>query len=283
MADNKKSLIEKQFNKSKEKIFNTAFNKLTSKTDITNLTPGGLARSILDIFTDEFDIAYDKLTTAMVTGLISKTPGPYLDEVGKLVDCERRPNESHENYRYRITKQNENLATANRTALRLACLSVDGVEDIEFKDYLRGIGTFDVYVITEDPEPSPGILQKVQEQINKVEAEGNDGAVLSPRIIPIDMNISLIFYENTTSEEKRDIRQEVTYRIEKYINNQKMGGEIIIKQLITEIMNSDNQYNNNKLKNAQINSIYINNELIYIKDMDFYWDERPVIKNLVIS
>ena len=276
-------LLEQQFNKSQQEIYQQAFHKLTQKTDITSLSPGGIARSFLDIFSDELNETYDILTNSMVIGFVSRAEGVFLDEIGKLVDCDRYPEEDDDNYRYRIVKQNQNLATANEIAIRLACLSVDGVNDIEFKDYLRGIGTFDVYVITNDPEPSQEILNNVQEMINQKQAKGNDGKVLSPRIITIDMDINLIFYEGTSMDIQRNIRQEVISRIEKYINNQRMGGKIIINQLIEQIMSSDQNYEGNKIKNTQINNIYINNDMVFVRDMHFYWDERPVIRNLTIG
>jgi len=276
-------LLEQQYNKSKDELLDSAIEKLQDKTEITNFNPGGLARTFLEIYSDELQESYTVLTNSMLMGFVSQSRGIFLDELGKLVDCHRRDGEDDDNFRYRITKQNQSLATANETAIRLACLSIEGINDVEFKDFLRGVGTFEVYLITDNPEPSSQVVQSAEEAIASCQAKGVDGKVLIPEIIKLDIEINVFFYEGVPLEDKRRTKLNIQKRIEEYINNQRMGGNIIIAQLSKEILSADNSKENNIIKNAQIKNLHLNGEMVYVRDMSFRWDERPAVRNLIIN
>ena len=272
-------LLKDTFNKDREVIFENAIEKLMEKTDITNMSQGGIARSILEIFADEFDMVYNRLAVSHLQALVSHAEGPWLDEIGKLLSCERRAGETDENYQYRIVHQNQTLATANRSAVRLACLGVTGVNDVEIKRFLRGTGSFDVYVITENPNTPQSVLDDVQETIDDMQALGNDGRVASPDLVEVQININLIFRESTDGETKRRLRGEAEREVIDYINEQRMGGEIIIKQLINRVMDLDTK----NIHNMFIDSIYIDNEQVFIRDLSFNWDERTIAQEITVN
>ena len=271
-------LLEEVFGRDKEIIYQEAIETLQEKTNITNFNQGGLARSILEIFSDELELAYEKSVQTALFGLISKSEGVWLDELGKLLDCERNPGESDDNFKYRIIHQNQSLAAANKMAIKLACLNVPGVNDVEFRKYVRGTGSFDVYVITDDLESSEEIFEEVQEKINTIQAYGNDGKVAKPRIIPIQLSSTLVFEEGINDDKKKNIRRSAKEAVIDYINNQRLEGEIIITQLINEIMSISDD-----VHNMIIEEIYVDNKQVFIQDLYFNWDERIVAQNIIIS
>jgi len=272
-------LLRNTFNKDKEVIFEDAMEKLRNKTDIDNMSQGGIARSILEIFSDEFDMAYNRLAVSHLQALVSYAEGPWLDEIGKLLSCNRMAGESDENYQYRIVHQNEKLATANRNAVRLACLAVDGVNDVNIKKFLRGTGSFDVYVVTDNINTPQSVLDEVQEAIDDMQALGNDGRVAAPDIVEVQININLVFRESTDGETKKRLRNEAEREVIGYINEQRMGGEIIINQLINRVMDIDTK----NIHNMFIDSIYIDGEQVFIRDLSFNWDERTIAKEITVN
>jgi len=272
-------LLRETFNRDRDVIFEEAAEKLMAKTQIDNMDQGGIARSILEIYADEFDMAYERLSAAHVQAFVSEASGPWLDEIGKLLDCQREPGEEDDNYRYRITKQNQSLAKANRTAIRLACLSVDGVNDIEIRNYVRGIGTFDVYVITEDVTTPDSVLKEVQEEIDEIQAFGNDGKIARPVTVPVQINVNLVFREGTDNDTRQSIINETTNTIIDYINEQRMGGEIIIHSLIEQVMGIDTDH----IHNMFIDSIFVGDEQVFIRDLEFNWDERAIAQDITVN
>ena len=64
-----------------------------------------------------------------------------------------------------------------------------------------------------------------------------------------------------------------------YINNQRLGGEIIINSLIKKIMSLDTD----SIHNMFIESIYIDGEKVFINDLQFNWNERIVAQDISVN
>src|SRR5690606_32481995 len=143
---------------------------------------------------------------------------------------------------------------ANETAIRFACLSVEGVHDIIIKKYVRGTGTFDVYVITDDPQTPQHILDEVQRKIDETQAIGIDGKAVAPKPKEIDLRIQYTYYANVNEEDKINIRHEAETRLREYFNNLPLGSDIIINRIINLLMDVDR----NKIKNVEITRMFIN-------------------------
>jgi uncharacterized phage protein gp47/JayE len=176
--------------------------------------------------------------------------------------------ESDENFRYRISNATLTAERANETAIRLACLSVDGVADLLIKPYARGIGTFDVIVIPIEGIATQSLLDKVQEKIDTYQALGMRGTAIAPSIVPVDIEVKLVFVNNTTDYEKTTIRMNAKTAIESYIVNIPIGGTFIVNEMRQQIMDVSS-----KIKDHVISCYYFREQPCFHKNIEIYWDE----------
>jgi len=144
--------------------------------------------------------------------------------------------ETDGNYRYRIANATLAAEKANETAIRLAALSVNDIANVVLRPYSRGIGSYDVIVIPAEGLPTPTMLANVQSAIDSVQAYGIRGVAVAPGIVPVDIEVMLVFVSGTTPERQVKIRDNVRTSIEQYIVNIPIGGEFILNELRQQIM-----------------------------------------------
>jgi hypothetical protein len=260
-------------------MLESAMNRLSNNTAITDFSAGSIARALLEVYYDDMEILHEKLVLSTAMSFLSSAKGPYLDEIGKLFNCDREANESDKNYSYRISKQTENLAKANEIAVRLACLSVEGVNDINIKKFIRGTGTFDVYLITDNPSTPNSILDNVQEKIKETQAVGVNGQVVKPKLVDIDMYIRYIFYNDIDISTKKEIKFKAEKEIREHIINKNLEPVLIINKIIDLLMSIDQD----SIKNLQITKMFLDGKETTINDKEFYWDQRLVPQNISIK
>ncbi len=262
-----------------DEMLDDAMERLEDKTGLTNFTPGGVARSLLEVYYEDMEDAYDRLQFATFMGFVSEAEGRYLDELGKLVDVERKDGEDKENYRYRISRANRTRAKANETAVRLACLSVEGVNDVLRRRFTRGTGTFDIYVVTDDPRTPRSVVDEVQEAIEDTQAYGIDGRAITPKLVELDMTVRFVFYDDVSEDEKRDVANRAEYELREFLVNLELGSSIIINQIIELLMG----VSEDAIKNVNITDMYLDGKQVVVGDKELYWDERVVPERILIS
>ncbi|MDK2600686.1 baseplate J/gp47 family protein [Bacillus stercoris] len=264
--------------KSREEILNDLDYRLRSQTDITNTDPGSVARTFLEVLTEEFYEFYDELDLAVSMGFVSTATGSYLDLIGALLDCKRNPGEDDENYRSRIISQVYVVAGANLTSIRLKALSVEGVNDVKFKQYSHGAGSFTCYVITSDPQASRDVLDAVQAVVDDTKAYGVYAEVTTPVLIPVELMVRLIFSSDAGTTEKNTIRQGVIKEVRQYVDNLELGETLIINELIQRIMDVST-----KIKDTDIYGLNINNVSQYVTNVTIKADEKFILDSLDIT
>lgn len=268
--------IEK-LNKNYDEMLNNAIDKLKRKTQLNDFSAGSVARSLLEVYIDEMDKLYDKLPLSVLMKFVSQASGPYLDEIGKLVNKERKDNESDDNFRYRIIHATEEYAKANQYAIKMPLLNIDGVYNVELKRFTRGTGSFDVYVVTDDPLGSEDIFEQAQEIIEEQEAFGIDGKVLKPDLVYIDLDIIVTF--NNNADDKSNIKNTIESKITKYLTNIYFEDQLIITDLITTIKNISPE----QIKDVNIQNMFIDEERVSISNKTLNWDEQLVPQNININ
>lgn len=176
--------------------------------------------------------------------------------------------ESDANYKYRLMNATLSAEKANEISIRLAALSVNGVADVVIRAFSRGIGTFDVIIIPVEGIATDGLVAEVQSNIDEVQAFGIKGTVIKPTIVPVDIEVKLVFTTNTTDFEKSEIRSNVQVSIEKYIVNIPLGGTFILNEFRQQIMDVSP-----KIKDHVINCYFFREEPTFIGNVAMYWDE----------
>ena len=111
------------FSKTYDELMKEALDLLPANTPITNLSPGAVARSLLEVINRQIAVFYKTIDLNLAMSFLSSAKGKYLDLIGALLDCSRQDGEDDNNYRYRISQQVYVAAGCNETALRLKLLS----------------------------------------------------------------------------------------------------------------------------------------------------------------
>jgi len=176
--------------------------------------------------------------------------------------------ESDTNYRYRLSNATLSLEKANEISVRLAALSVNGVSDVLIRKYARGIGTFDVMVIPSEGIATDSLVATVQSAIDAVTAIGMKGTAIKPSIVPVDIEVRIVFVDNTTEFKQSSVRSLIRTAIEKYIVNIPIGGTFVYNEMIQRIMEVDSA-----VKDVMVNCYYFREEPVFHGNVSIYWDE----------
>jgi uncharacterized phage protein gp47/JayE len=178
--------------------------------------------------------------------------------------------ESDDNYRYRIINAFTASAKANEMSIRLAALSVPGVADVIMKRYAYGIGTTGVFVISESPIVSQGIVDAVSVATNMVCSSGEKTIASAPNYKAIYSSIVLEFKSDTPVSVKDSVCVQVRSNIVSYINNLKVNEEFVLHQLEQVILSTSNRIYDYVIQKMGIGDYNFDTGLI-----DYYQDVVP--------
>jgi uncharacterized phage protein gp47/JayE len=157
---------------------------------------------------------------------------------------------------------------ANEISIRLAALSVPGVANIIIRPYSRGIGTYDVIVIPTEGIATDTLILSVQDSINSVQALGMAGTAIKPIIVPVNIEIKLVFTNDATDYQKSQIRSMVKTAIENYIVNIQIGQPFILNELRQRVMDISEL-----IKDHMISCYYFREQPTFLGNVEIYWDE----------
>lgn len=241
-----------------------------------SVDPGAIAKLFLDIVNKNIGDLYETLTVNHLRAFVTTADGDALDAIGRLLMCQRLPNEDDDNYRYRITQQCLVLATSNATAVRLTALTVEGVKDVVLKEYSMGAGSFTVIILSDEDVTSTGILENVKNKLADVHGYGIRYNVVSPTLTYVKIKHQLIFRDNIGDSEKQEIRYEVQTELSKYLNNLSIGEDIMVDKITQLIMNISPEI----IEEKNIN-MYINGERAVYVNQNCRWFERFILSREV--
>jgi uncharacterized phage protein gp47/JayE len=260
------------YSKSEEELNKEALDLLQDNTDIEikNNSPGSRAKALLKIINKILTTYYQALDFNVTMFFVSKATGLFLDEIGVLLNCSRDPGESDDNYRYRICNQVYVVEGANRTAVRLASLSVENVADVVLTPWVFGTGSFAVHVITNLLENLPDAIVKVQAKLDDVEGYGIKGKALAPKIVSVFTSIIITFFGSTQEELKQGLVADIRQGIVEHINQLQMGQEFILSDLIYIAKDIGKPY----VQDVTLTKLEISKKPVLIANYKPYWDEK---------
>ena len=239
-----------------------------------NSSPGSIARLFLSIINEDFSEAYESLQTYHVQHLLSTSEGEYVDHIGAILNCTRRPEESDGDYKYRISKQTLSLEKANETALRLSILAVEGVQDVVLQPYSHGPGTFSALLIL-DPDVQDSILikAKVEASLKNTAAYGTKFHIYEP--IPKFIKLKLKLHtEPLSTSDFTDLIFLLKNELTQFLNGQKIGEEFNAQELTKIVLNADK-----RIKRFSALSFSLNDEESDFRITPCRWNERFVLSS----
>ena len=237
-----------------------------------NNTPGSIARLFMNIINQKIANLYNTLTVNHLRAFVTTSYGAALDAIGALVQCFRLEKETDDNYRYRITRQCLTLATSNETAVKLTTLTVNGVKDVVLKPYSMGAGSFTVIIITDDYEKRESVIKEVNNKLLSVHGYGIRYNVISPTLNYIRIKHKIELKDSVPNNKKQDIKYEVRKALSEYLNNLKIGEQIITDKITQVIMNVSSEI----IEESNI-ELFINDERALYVNQQSRWFERFIL------
>lgn len=258
-------------NKSLETLMATAIEKLKS-TPLPNgkfisIRPGSIARLLLAIINSEQAEFYKTLEKVHLMSFLSTAKEEYVDLLGELVQCKRNEGEDDKSYKHRISIQITVLETSNELAVRMAVLSVPGVQDAIINKFTHGAGSFSVFLITETGVVSENVINDCIKKIDETAAYGIKYTVSAPELVPVELGVKLIFLNGTKNTDT--LKKEARKVIREYINSKTLKEPLVINEIIQRVMGiSKDIYDLNIFK------FRINNNPALTVNQDCRWNER---------
>ena len=235
-------------------------------------TPGAIAKLFMNIVNENIANLQNTLTGNHLRAFVTTAKDDGLDAIGVLVRCKRLPNESNDNYRFRVTNQCATLATSNKTAIRLTALTVDKVQDIVLKPYSMGAGSFTVIVLTDEDVTKSDILAKVYGRLLDVHGYGVRYNVITPTLTYVSIKHRIFIQDTLSDTEKQEIRYNVQLALIKYLSSLSIGEGIVLDKITQVIMNVSSHI----IQESNM-SFYINGEKALYVNQSCRWFERFIV------
>lgn len=254
-----KIILNKEF----EKIQADIIEKL-QKSDI-DATPGSIAKLFSDAIVYEMSTFYEMLQEMHKESFLSTATGSCLNAIGKLLDCTRKDKETDEDFRNRISIAIRTIASANFLSIRLKVLSIEGINDMAYKEYTHGSGSFTVAITTDDNIKDYSKIAIINEELKSVVAYGTRYTVIFSEDVKLSMKIKLELDETINSTDAREVNLLVRDKIINYINSIGIGRPFIVNELTEQIMSVSESIITYECEEFKVNGrkedfININNE-----------------------
>ncbi len=284
--------------RSVQEILKDAAISIAENTPVTNFSAGSIARSIVETIAPEIGSTndpervslYDFAQKIFDEGHVSKATKENLDLIGGLFSYPRRIEQvrqedgslveepiSDDAYRYEITQIVPSMATANYAALRLALLTIQGVQDVVGKEYTHGTGSFSFILIPQPGFDDGEVAEMMKEAMDATKAFGVRPNIILPIKIPMGVTIKLAFHETVTEEEKESIRFETESHLFNYFSSYERGQGFIYNDFVHEIMNV-----NKKIIDFEVLRFYLNNEPVLLTNHQILEDEWIIPENIQV-
>jgi uncharacterized phage protein gp47/JayE len=178
------------------------------------------------------------ISTVLVTNPVSITAG--------------RDIETDEELRARIKDRVRGVEGANEAAIRLAVLSAPGVANIRVVPYKRGAGSFDVLIIPTGNRVTRETFSVAARNLSQTVAFGMHWRLREPKYVRISMIISLS-YRGIPPSEQTAVRRNVERIVLAHLGNISIGGDLILNQLGSDILEAEPRVKDYTLESLCIN------------------------------
>ena len=260
---------------SDETTLQNMLTRMVNTAGVTAVSPGSIARSFLEVINTELQSCYKTFDSYMSQCFLSTATGEYLDKIGILVNCKRLAGETDSNYRYRISQQSFSNSKVTLTAIRLACLSINDVVDVQIEKFSHGVGSFTVFVYTNSGVASDALVAKVQAVLDEYAAPGIQAIAAAPTPLKLAFTIYVGLQNDKAAIQIDSLKNEVTLRIKSLVDDIPMGGSLDPSSVLSQVTSSSN------VRTAAINSIYINGEKMSgVYTVSAKWNEKMIIDSI---
>ena len=192
-----------------------------------DMAKGSVIDMIFKSFSYMLSIAHKEIEDNKKPYLFTKQTGDELDNTGEFLQCSRLPNESDENYKYRLMKWTQRNASGNLEAINEAIKTLSFSSSATYVPYTDGVGTATVYLIPYKYEEDfiKNAISEASEVIGKVISP----ASIIEYTVPTPKKVKLVAYLNVVSgADINYIKREIMNKVKDYINNLAPGSKLLL-------------------------------------------------------
>jgi uncharacterized phage protein gp47/JayE len=185
--------------------------------------------------------------------------------------------ESDKEYRFRLANTVAGNPTSNETSIRLAVAGLPDVSRIEFNEFARGAGTFDVLLVPVGNIVSRRVADIARRAIENVSAFGVSSRVVEPVFKRFRISVQLIPLVGTGAGILDVNRVDTKNAVLDYFETLPLGGELIINRLRASIIEAVTQ----DIKDIKIIDLCINGRPRAIRNVKLLPNElfTPDVEN----
>jgi len=169
--------------------------------------------------------------------------------------------ESDDNYRRRIVSAIRGSSTGTAESIRFAALAIKGVKDAKIREASFGIGSCDIIIVPETRSGLATMTDLVIDQVRSIKPVGVNINVRMAERKPVDINMSIILREGTTTDTAKAVENQARIFINRYVNSLSIGDSISITEIERQARNASEI-----IVSASVKSIRVDNQNIANKD-----------------
>ncbi len=176
--------------------------------------------TVIDFYTvatsDALEGAYKEIEDNKTPHIYTGIKGTNLDDFGFFVNCPRFPEESDEQYLYRIMEWKLKSEASNTTAIQNELLSLEFASNADYIPLTNGCGTASVYITPRNynDDTIRFALQEVKDRIASIVSPSLYIEYIIPTIIPVRIHA----FMQSQNGDLDLIRQNLENKIGEYIN-----------------------------------------------------------------
>lgn len=212
--------------KSFEDIYLTCKDRFYNDSKI-DMAKGSVIDMIFKSFSYMLSIAHKEIEDNKKPYLFTKQTGDELDNTGEFLQCSRLPNESDENYKYRLMKWTQRNASGNLEAINEAIKTLSFSSSATYVPYTDGVGTATVYLIPYKYEEDfiKNAISEASEVIGKVISP----ASIIEYTVPTPKKVKLVAYLDVKQgSDINYIKREIITKVKDYINTLAPGSNLML-------------------------------------------------------
>lgn len=223
--------------KSFDEIYNSLKNKFysTSKIDVAK---GSVIDMIFKSFSFMLKEAHEEIEENKKPYLFTSQKGDDLNSTGYFLQCPRLPDETDENYFYRLQNWTKRNASNNLTAIEDAIKTLSFSSFATYVPYTDGVGTATVYLIPHkyDEDYMKNTIHEAEKVLGKVISP----STITNYVVPEPVSVKLVAYLDVAEGmDLRFIQREANRIIKDYINGIAPGDKLLLGKINNMVLDID--------------------------------------------
>lgn len=236
--------FEQTYTSIKDKFYNL------SKIDVAK---GSVIDMIFKSFSYMIAQSHEVIESNKKPYLFTKQKEDELDSTGYFLQCPRLPNESDDNYRYRLMKWTQRNATNNLEAINNEIKTLSFSSSATYVPFTNGIGTATVYLIPYkyNEDYIKNTIKEAKEVLDKVISPSS----IVEYVVPEPVSVKLVSYIDVKEgSDLAYIKRQATNLIKDYINNIAPGDRLMLGKINNMILDIEG------VEYFNVVQVYLNDE-----------------------